>query len=140
MSNNVNDDINSGKLIQETQDEEDDIHSTDNINNVDEEDINVGSENEKNMSFLEHLDEMRKRHEHVESCQDSLPKALRSFFDGDSYEDVVRNAVSLGGDADTLAAIAGAMAEATSAQNRPFRRPRRTGPAGDHCHRRADAA
>lgn len=62
--------------------------------------------------FSESLDEMRKRHEHVESCQDSLPKALRSFFDGESYEDVVRNAVSLGGDTDTLAAIAGAMAEA----------------------------
>lgn len=59
----------------------------------------------------ETLDQMRERHEHVESCQDSLPKALRSFFDGDSYEDVVRNAVSLGGDTDTLAAIAGAMAE-----------------------------
>lgn len=60
----------------------------------------------------ESLDQMRKRHEHVETCQDSLPKALRSFFDGDSYEEVVRNAVSLGGDTDTLAAIAGAMAEA----------------------------
>ena len=58
------------------------------------------------------LDEMREKHQHVESCQDSLPKALRSFFDGISYEDVVRNAVSLGGDTDTLAAIAGAMAEA----------------------------
>ena len=62
--------------------------------------------------FSESLEEMRARHEHVESCQDSLPKALRSFFDGESYEDVVRNAVSLGGDTDTLAAIAGAMAEA----------------------------
>ena len=62
--------------------------------------------------FSETLGEMRKRHGHVESCQDSLPKALRSFFDGGSYEDVVRNAVSLGGDTDTLAAIAGAMGEA----------------------------
>jgi len=61
--------------------------------------------------FSETLDQMRLRHEHVESCQDSLPKALRSFMDGTSYEDVVRNAVSLGGDTDTLAAIAGAMAE-----------------------------
>lgn len=60
----------------------------------------------------ETLDQMRMRHRHVESCQDSLPKALRSFFDGDSYEDIVRNAVSLGGDTDTLAAIAGAMGEA----------------------------
>ncbi|MCR4692075.1 MAG: ADP-ribosylglycohydrolase family protein, partial [Lachnospiraceae bacterium] len=62
--------------------------------------------------YSETLEEMRLRHQHVESCQDSLPKALRSFFDGESYEDVVRNAVSLGGDTDTLAAIAGAMGEA----------------------------
>jgi len=62
--------------------------------------------------FSETLEEMRHRHEHVETCMDSLPKALRSFFDGESYEDVIRNAVSLGGDTDTLAAIAGAMAEA----------------------------
>ena len=62
--------------------------------------------------YSETLEEMRSRHQHVESCQDSLPKALRSFFDGESYEDVVRNAVSLGGDTDTLAAIAGAMGEA----------------------------
>lgn len=62
--------------------------------------------------YSETLEEMRSRHKHVESCQDSLPKALRSFFDGESYEDVVRNAVSLGGDTDTLAAIAGAMGEA----------------------------
>ena len=61
--------------------------------------------------FSETLEEMRARHEHIETCQDSLPKALRSFFDGDSLEDVIRNAVSLGGDTDTLAAIAGAMAE-----------------------------
>jgi len=60
----------------------------------------------------ESLDSMRKRHKHDETCQDSLPKALVSFFEGNSYEDVVRNAVSLGGDTDTLAAIAGSMAEA----------------------------
>lgn len=59
----------------------------------------------------ESLDELRERHEHVESCQDSMPKALVSFFEGESFEDVVRNAVSLGGDTDTLGAIAGAMAE-----------------------------
>ena len=38
-------------------------------------------------------------------------RTLISFFEGNSYEDVVRNAVSLGGDTDTIAAIAGAMAE-----------------------------
>lgn len=59
----------------------------------------------------ESLEELRRRHAHIESCQDSLPKALVSFFEGNSFEDVVRNAVSLGGDTDTIAAIAGAMAE-----------------------------
>ena len=62
--------------------------------------------------FTETLDEMRARHKHDETCMDSMPKALRSFFDGVSYEDAVRNAVSLGGDTDTIAAIAGAMGEA----------------------------
>lgn len=60
----------------------------------------------------ESLDEMRKRHEHVESCQDSLPKALKSFYEANCYEDAIRNAISLGGDTDTIAAICGAMAEA----------------------------
>lgn len=58
------------------------------------------------------LRELRKQHRHDESCQDALPKALVSFFAGKSFEDVVRNAVSLGGDTDTIAAIAGSMAEA----------------------------
>lgn len=62
--------------------------------------------------YSESLDDMRNRHEHIETCMDSLPKALRSFFDANSYEDAIRNAVSLGGDTDTLAAITGAMAEA----------------------------
>lgn len=48
---------------------------------------------------------------HDETCMDSLPKALTAFFEGEDFQDVVRNAVSLGGDTDTLAAIAGAMAE-----------------------------
>lgn len=39
-------------------------------------------------------------------------RRLLRFFEGNSYEDVVRNAVSLGGDTDTIAAIAGAMADA----------------------------
>lgn len=68
-------------------------------------------EKEFDYDLSETLDQMRLRHRHEETCMDSLPKALRSFFDGTSYEDVIRNAVSLGGDTDTLAAIAGAMAE-----------------------------
>ena len=67
--------------------------------------------NEFGYDLSESLDELRARHEHVETCQDSMPKALASFFEGRDFEDVVRNAVSLGGDTDTLGAIAGAMAE-----------------------------
>ncbi|NLT33791.1 MAG: ADP-ribosylglycohydrolase family protein [Acidobacteria bacterium] len=46
------------------------------------------------------------------SCQGSVPEAIIAFLEADSYEDAVRNAVSLGGDSDTLAAIAGGIAEA----------------------------
>jgi ADP-ribosylglycohydrolase len=44
------------------------------------------------------------------SCQGTVPWALRAFLEADGYEDAVRNAISLGGDADTLACIAGAVA------------------------------
>lgn len=57
-------------------------------------------------------DELRPLHNHVETCEDSLPKAFAAFYDGKDFEDVIRNAVSLGGDTDTIAAIAGSMAEA----------------------------
>ena len=47
-----------------------------------------------------------------EICQVSLPQALACFFEGDSYEDVIRSCISIGGDSDTIAAIAGGIAEA----------------------------
>jgi len=46
------------------------------------------------------------------SCQGTVPQAIVCFLDSDSYEDAIRNAVSLGGDSDTLACIAGGIAEA----------------------------
>jgi len=46
------------------------------------------------------------------SCQGTVPEAIISFLDAGGYEDAVRNAVSLGGDSDTLACITGAIAEA----------------------------
>ncbi len=46
------------------------------------------------------------------SCPASVPEAIISFLDSTDFEDAVRNAVSLGGDSDTLACIAGAAAEA----------------------------
>ena len=47
-----------------------------------------------------------------EICQVSVPQALVCFFEGESYEDVIRNCISIGGDSDTIAAIAGGIAEA----------------------------
>jgi ADP-ribosylglycohydrolase len=46
------------------------------------------------------------------SCQGTVPEAIVAFLDSESYEDAIRNAVSLGGDADTLACITGGIAEA----------------------------
>ena len=45
------------------------------------------------------------------SCQGTVPEAIIAFLDSDSWEDAVRNAVSLGGDSDTLACITGGIAE-----------------------------
>ena len=58
------------------------------------------------------LDEIRKSYSFDVSCQGTVPEAIISFLESDSYEDAVRNAVSLGGDSDTLACIIGGIAEA----------------------------
>lgn len=57
-------------------------------------------------------DQVRPTYRHVESCQETVPEAITAFLEGDSFEDVIRTAVSLGGDCDTLTAIAGSVAEA----------------------------
>ena len=46
------------------------------------------------------------------SCRGSIPHALRAFFESEDFESAIRNAVSIGGDADTVACMAGAVAEA----------------------------
>lgn len=56
-------------------------------------------------------DEIRPGYYHVESCQETVPEAITAFLEGESFEDVIRTAVSLGGDCDTLTAIAGSIAE-----------------------------
>lgn len=58
------------------------------------------------------LDEIRPRYGFDVSCQGSVPQALQAFFEAKDFEDAIRNAVSLGGDSDTIAAIAGSVAEA----------------------------
>lgn len=58
------------------------------------------------------VDSIRPDYSFNESCQETVPEAIVAFLDSDSYEDAVRNAVSLGGDSDTLACITGGIAEA----------------------------
>jgi len=58
------------------------------------------------------LEHIRLTYRFDETCQGTVPQALVAFFESGSYEDAIRNAISLGGDADTLACITGGVAEA----------------------------
>ncbi len=58
------------------------------------------------------IDSIRPTYEFDVSCQGSVPEAIIAFLDSTDFEDAIRNAISLGGDADTQACIAGAIAEA----------------------------
>ena len=58
------------------------------------------------------LDGIRDSYRFTTDCQATVPQAIVAFLASTSFEDAIRNAVSLGGDSDTLAAIAGAIAEA----------------------------
>ena len=58
------------------------------------------------------VDEIRPTYHHDMTCNGSVPQAIVCFLDSTGFEDAIRNAVSLGGDGDTLAAMAGAIAEA----------------------------
>ncbi|MBO4229965.1 MAG: ADP-ribosylglycohydrolase family protein [Clostridia bacterium] len=57
-------------------------------------------------------DEIRPDYFHIETCQKTVPEAITAFMEGTDFEDVIRTAVSLGGDCDTLTCIAGGIAEA----------------------------
>lgn len=58
------------------------------------------------------VDDIRPSYSYDISCQGTVPEAIVAFLDSESYEDAVRNAISLGGDSDTLACITGGIAEA----------------------------
>jgi ADP-ribosylglycohydrolase len=56
--------------------------------------------------------EIRPTYEFNETCQDTVPQSIIAFMESQDFEDAIRIAISLGGDADTLAAITGSIAEA----------------------------
>lgn len=63
-----------------------------------------------NLDFT--IDEIRPSYSFDVTCQGSVPQAIECFLESEDFEDAIRNAVSLGGDGDTQAAIAGSIAEA----------------------------
>lgn len=58
------------------------------------------------------LDDIRESYQFNEICQNTVPQAIVAFLESKSFEDSIRNAISIGGDSDTLAAITGGIAEA----------------------------
>lgn len=57
------------------------------------------------------LDEIRPGYRFYVSCQESVPQAIRAFLEGTDFSQTLALAISIGGDSDTIAAIAGSMAE-----------------------------
>ena len=74
-------------------------------------DIKEYIEHEFGYDLSRTCDEIRPNYYHTETCMETVPEAITAFLEGDSFEDVIRTAVSLGGDCDTLTAIAGSVAE-----------------------------
>jgi ADP-ribosylglycohydrolase len=58
------------------------------------------------------VDELRETYEYNETCQGTVPEAIICFLESTDFEDAIRNAISIGGDSDTLACITGGIAEA----------------------------
>ena len=63
-----------------------------------------------NLNFT--LDKIRSSYTFNESCQGTVPQALVAILESRDFEGAIRNAISIGGDSDTLAAITGSIAEA----------------------------
>ena len=74
-------------------------------------DIRRAIEGEYGYDLSRSVDQIRPDYHFDETCQGTIPEAITCGLEGTSFKDAVRNAVSLGGDADTLAAIAGPIAE-----------------------------
>lgn len=74
-------------------------------------DIKKYIESNYNYDLSRTLDEIRPSYKFDESCQGTVPQAIVAFLESIDFEDAIRNAISLGGDSDTLAAITGSIAE-----------------------------
>ena len=74
--------------------------------------IKVHIEREYGYDLSKSLDEIRPTYRFNETCQETVPQAIIAFLESTDFEDAIRNAISLGGDSDTLAAITGSIAEA----------------------------
>ena len=74
--------------------------------------IKAHIEKEYGYDLSQSLDQIRPSYRFNESCQDTVPQAVIAFLESTGFEDAIRNAISLGGDSDTLAAITGSIAEA----------------------------
>lgn len=78
----------------------------------DKREIRAFIETELGYDLSPRLDDIRPAYRFTEVCQQTVPQALIAFLESTDYEDAIRNAISLGGDADTLACITGGIAEA----------------------------
>ena len=65
-----------------------------------------------NYDLQKTLDDIRPHYHFDETCQGSVPQSIIAFLESDDYEDAVRKVISLGGDSDTMACIAGGIAQA----------------------------
>ncbi|MDO5339331.1 MAG: ADP-ribosylglycohydrolase family protein [Eubacteriales bacterium] len=81
-------------------------------NGCSKEEIKAYIEREFNYNLNRSLDEIRPEYHMYETCQKTVPEAIIAFLEAEDFEDAIRNAVSLGGDTDTLGAITGSIAEA----------------------------
>lgn len=81
-------------------------------NGSSKEEIKKYIENEFHYDLNRTLDEIRPSFHMYETCQKTVPEAIIAFLEARDFEDAIRNAVSLGGDTDTLGAITGSIAEA----------------------------
>jgi ADP-ribosylglycohydrolase len=79
---------------------------------ADKKGIRAETQNRFGYSLERTLDEIRPIYRFDETCQGSIPEAVTAFLESTSFEDAIRLAVSIGGDSDTLACIAGGIAQA----------------------------